>query len=114
MYHQRTKHRDKELQYGQELTKTGLRNHGRDQSEMDLSVITDPIEEPRFQEDGYGLFNLRGGIGPVSERWQVLAFVENLADEEYRTTVRNDGTFGVYELYGMPRTWGVRYIYRWE
>ena len=87
---------------------------GRYQSDMDLSVITDPIEEPLFQEDGYALFNLRGGFGPVSENWQVLAYVENLADEEYRTTVRNDGTFGVYELYGMPRTWGARFTYHWE
>ncbi len=86
---------------------------GRYQSTSDLSVITDPIEEPIFQEPGYTLINLRLGIGAESGRWKLLGFVENIADEEYRTTVRNDGTFGVYELYGMPRTWGVRYIYSW-
>ena len=91
-----------------------LQLDGRYQSDMDLSVITDPIEVPLFQEPGYTLTNLRAGFGPDSGKWQLLAAVENLGDEEYRTTVRNDGTFGVYELYGRPRTWNVRYIYRWE
>lgn len=86
---------------------------GRYQSKSDLSVITDPIEKPIFQEPGYTLINFRLGIGSESGRWKVLGFVENLGDEEYRSTVRNDGTFGIYELYGMPRTWGVRYIYSW-
>lgn len=86
---------------------------GRYQSEMDLSVITNPIEEAVFQEPGYAVLNLRAGLGPASDRWQLLIFVENLTDEEYRIDVRNDGTFGVYELFGTPRTWGLRYIYRW-
>ncbi len=87
---------------------------GRYQSDMDLSVITDPIEAAIFREPGYSLFNLRAGLGSNTESWQLLAFVENVGDEEYRTLVRNDGTFGINELYGMPRTWGLRYIYRWE
>lgn len=82
-------------------------------SKSDLSVITDRIEEPIFQEPSYTLFNLRAGIGSDTKSWQILAFVENVGDEKYRTTVRNDGTFGVYELYGMPRTWGVRLTYSW-
>lgn len=87
---------------------------GRYQSDMDLSVITDPIEAAVFREPGYALFNLRAGLGSNADKWQLLAFVENVADEEYRTLVRNDGTFGINELYGMPRNWGLRYVYRWD
>lgn len=86
---------------------------GRYRSESDLSIITDPIETPIFREPAYILFNLRLGIGRGSGRWQLIGYLENAGDEAYRTTVRNDGTFGVYELYGQPRTWGLRYIYNW-
>lgn len=91
-----------------------LQVDGRHQSASDLSVITDPIEKAVFQEDPYTLFNFRTGLGSGLGTWEVVAFIHNLTDEEYRTTVHNDGTFGVYELYGLPRTWGVRYTYRWE
>jgi iron complex outermembrane receptor protein len=87
---------------------------GRYQSEMDLSVITDPVEKALFQEPGYSIWNLRAGVESASGSWRVQAFLENVGDKEYRNTVRNDGTFGVYELYGLPRTWGVNYTYRWE
>lgn len=86
---------------------------GRYRSESDLSIITDPIEKAVFREPGYTLVNLRLGYGASSGRWMLVGFAENIGDKEYRTTVRNDGTFGVYELYGLPRTWGLRYTYRW-
>lgn len=87
---------------------------GRYQSEMDLSVITDPIEVAIFQEPSYSIWNVRAGMESVSGSWRVQAFIENVADKEYRNTVRNDGTFGVYELYGLPQTWGISFTYRWE
>lgn len=87
---------------------------GRYQSEMDLSVITNPIEEALFQEPAFSIWNVRAGIESASGSWRVQAFIENAGDKEYRNTVRNDGTFGVYELYGRPRTWGLSYTYSWE
>lgn len=87
---------------------------GRYQSDQDLSVITQPIEKPVFQEPGYSLWNLRLGVSAADRRWQAQVFVENLADEEYRILARNDGAFGIHELYGLPRTWGVSYQYRWD
>ncbi len=90
-----------------------LQTDGRYQSESDLSIITDPIEEAIFQEGGYTLINLRLGIGSASGSWKLLGYVNNAGNKEYRTTVRNDGTFGVYELYGQPRTAGVRFVYSW-
>ena len=35
---------------------------GRYQSEVDLSVITNPIEEALFQEPSYSIWNVRAGI----------------------------------------------------
>jgi iron complex outermembrane receptor protein len=87
---------------------------GRYQSEQDLSIITHPLEIPVFREPGHSLWNLRFGVGPADLRWQARLFVENLSDESYRVLARNDGAFGIHELYGMPRTWGVEFQYNWQ
>jgi len=87
---------------------------GRYQSDQDLSVITQPIEKPVFQEPGYSLWNLRFGVTAADRSWTAQVFVENAADEEYRILARNDGGFGIHELYGLPRTWGISYQYRWD
>jgi iron complex outermembrane recepter protein len=87
---------------------------GRYQSEQDLSIITSPLEVPVFTEPGYSLWNLRFGLGAADLRWQAQLFVDNLSDETYRILARNDGAFGIHELYGMPRTLGVEFQYRWQ
>jgi iron complex outermembrane receptor protein len=87
---------------------------GRYQSDQDLSVITQPIERPVFEEPGYSLWNVRFGFGSRDRTWQAQLFVEYAADEDYRVLARNDGAFGIHELYGLPRTWGVSYQYRWD
>ncbi len=84
-------------------------------SERDLSQIVNPaVEDVMFEESGYDLMNLRIGIGSDDDIWKVTAFVENLADEEYRTLGRGDGLFGVHELYGAPRTWGLNFTRNWD
>ncbi len=90
-----------------------LQTDGRYQSETDLAIITDPIEEAVFREGAYTVANLRAGLGSASGTWRLLAYVENVADTEYRTLARNDGTFGVYSMYGRPRTSGVRFVFNW-
>lgn len=87
---------------------------GRYQSEQDLSIITSPIEIPVFREPAYSLWNLRFGLGPQDARWQAQVFMNNAADARYRILARNDGAFGIHELYGMPRVWGVGFQYRWQ
>ncbi|MBN1240263.1 MAG: TonB-dependent receptor [Gammaproteobacteria bacterium] len=87
---------------------------GRYQSEQDLSVISHAVERGVFTEPGYAVWNLRVGLGSADGRWQAQAFLANAADEEYRVLARNDGAFGVHELYGWPRTWGVRFLHEWE
>lgn len=83
-------------------------------TKTDLAIITNPLERPIFQEPGYSLVNFRVGLRTPDGRWSVQGFVENAADEEYRVLARNDGTFGIYELYGDPRTYGVSLTYSWE
>ena len=85
---------------------------GRYQSEQDLSIITNPVEVPVFQEPGYSLWNVRFGLS--GEAWTAQLFVNNASDETYRVLARNDGAFGIHELYGMPRTAGVSFQYQWE
>jgi iron complex outermembrane receptor protein len=87
---------------------------GRYQSEQDLSIITSPLEVPVFREPGYALWNLRFGLGPTDARWQAHLYVNNVADETYRILARHDGSFGIHELYGMPRTAGVNFQVRWD
>ncbi len=91
-----------------------LQIDGHYRTKTDLSVITNPIEKAVFQEGAYGLVNLRAGFGSRDGTWQIQAYVENVTDRTYRNTIGNDGTFGIYELYGLPRVWGVRYMYSWE
>jgi len=83
-------------------------------TQADLAIITNPLERPIFQEPGYSLVNFRVGVRSPDGRWSAQAFVENAADEEYRVLARNDGTFGIYELYGDPRTYGASLTYSWE
>jgi iron complex outermembrane recepter protein len=85
---------------------------GRYQSEQDLSIITNPIEVPVFQEPGYSLWNVRFGLS--GDAWIAQLFVNNATDETYRVLARNDGAFGIHELYGMPRMAGVSFQYQWE
>ena len=46
--------------------------------------------------------------------WAAQLYVNNASDETYRVLARNDGAFGIHELYGMPRTAGVSFQYQWE
>ncbi len=47
---------------------------GRYQSEQDLSIITNPVEVPVFQEPGYSLWNVRFGVN--GDAWAAAALRE--------------------------------------
>jgi iron complex outermembrane receptor protein len=87
---------------------------GSYRSEQDLSIITNSIEAPIFAEPAYRLWNLRLGLMPRDGRWQAQVVIENANDERYRVLARNDGAFGIHELYAPPRTWRISYTYRWN
>lgn len=81
--------------------------------DKDLSLAISEKERYFYNEDGYGLANLRYSVANEADAWQVTAFILNLSDEEYRTTARPDGLNGFYEIYGAPRSYGVSLNYRW-
>ncbi len=75
---------------------------------------------PVGRENSYILTNARVSYLSGSGSWSAAAFVDNVADEEYRTMVfdlaapASAGGFGLAEnYYGMPRWWGVTVGYNW-
>lgn len=67
----------------------------------------------RLGQDAYWLANARLALTPESNRWELAAFVKNLADEEYIVDAFDVSDFGYDELvYGDPRTYGVSLTYR--
>ena len=74
--------------------------------------------------NAYGLLDLRAGIGDVSGKWQVEAFVRNAADEVYFPVESAQpvsglvsgggprGATGYVGWYGPPRVWGLQMTYR--
>ena len=65
------------------------------------------------RQGGYGLGNLRISYADAAERWEVAAFVHNIADEEYLSyTFDFTGTFGFnQQAYGKPRWAGLTLRY---
>jgi iron complex outermembrane receptor protein len=82
-------------------------------SEQDLSFVTWEPEAVLFEEDAYGLLDLRFTVGSRTGRVALTAFVSNLLDAEYRTLAQVDSLGGAYELFGAPRTAGVGLRYAW-
>lgn len=82
---------------------------GNWQSSMYFDIQNVPVSE----QDAYSLGNLRVAFRSADERWEVGAFVHNIADEEYkRYSFDFTGTFGFNQLaYGKPRWAGVSFRY---
>lgn len=75
-----------------------------------FTVLCAPVEK----EDAYSVANARIGYAAADARWEVAAFVNNLADEEYRVYAFDSSLFvGVVAgVYGKPRTYGVTATWR--
>ncbi len=62
------------------------------------------------QVDGYGITNLRIGLG--TDSWKVTAFARNLFDEDYIAEVITAAEFGGSFVHpSTPRTAGVEFQY---
>lgn len=64
--------------------------------------------DPYSQHDAYGIANARISWHSPGGRYNVAAFVNNLADEEYFTYQNTLGDDWGYGVWGQPRTVGVR------
>ena len=77
------------------------------------AVYFDIQNVPVSKQDGYGVSNLRVSWTDAAERWEVAAFVHNIADEEYLSyTFDFTGTFGFnQQAFGRPRWAGLNVRY---
>ena len=93
-----------DLQSGAEL---GIRYEYDHQDES----FQDPENIKGARKPEYDLQHLRVWYQPASRRWEVAAWVENLADEEYLTHNFPLPPFGNPGTVGTPRTYGVTGTY---
>lgn len=82
--------------------------------DTDLSLAISSKEQRFYNEDGYGLADIRYTVMDIDEVWSLSAYIKNATDKQYRTTARPDGLNGFYEMYGAPRSFGVTFTYNWE
>jgi len=73
----------------------------------DLFFTTE--NNPLVGQDAYTITNARLGYILPSETWSFTAFINNVADERYKTNVSDirDITASYVNTFGLPRTYGV-------
>ena len=64
-----------------------------------------------FRTPEVDIFNLRAGVH-LNECWEVVAYVENLTDEEYFTGTGENFGFSGFRLRPHPRIWGAKVNYK--
>jgi len=90
--------------------------------EANLGATTNA--NPQTIQDAYDTWNVRSGIGGADGTWQLSAFIENVNDEEYCTTmydqpagallgVQGEGSTAIRCVVGQPRTAGIKANYYW-
>lgn len=93
--------------------------------QLDATFLSDHFfqlkNSPVGHQSSYVLSNARISYTNPEDTWTISAFVNNLADKEYRTMAFDlSGTpaqagFGLTEsFYGTPRWWGVSFKYKFE
>lgn len=84
-------------------------------SELELSLsydykskfYFDPDNSPLREEQAVELMNASASWYSPEDDWRVMAWVKNLADEEYRLHSAISGFAGTVNLYAPPRSFGV-------
>ena len=72
------------------------------------------INHPTALADAYKIFNGSLTYAASDGNWDLTAFIQNLADEEYATYAIDVSAFGYSLLsFGRPRWAGVQYRYNW-
>jgi iron complex outermembrane receptor protein len=59
-------------------------------------------------EPGYGLLDLRAGIGAQDGKWQMFAYAKNVTDELYRVSIIPFAG-DEFSVFGPPSTYGLRF-----
>ena len=69
------------------------------------------LTNPEFTRDSYVIVNARIGLIGANENWDVSLWARNLNDEEYANS-RDIFNQAFVQFPGMPRTYGLRFGYR--
>ncbi len=64
-----------------------------------------------FRTPEADIFNLRAGVH-LNECWEVVAYIENLTDEDYYTGTGENFGFSGFRLRPHPRIWGAKVNYQ--
>jgi len=72
------------------------------------------LNAPVDFEPAHTVANARVGYATLDNRWEVAAFVRNLADRRYRVYNLDLSPLGLNQsVYAPPRLWGATLAYRW-
>ena len=77
-------------------------------------VFFDIYETPFLQEGSYFIWNASLGISAPDNRWRATLWGRNLSDTDYRIGGFTGGVAGPVQVYGAPRTYGVRFSYNFN
>ncbi|MBN7796420.1 TonB-dependent receptor [Parahaliea mediterranea] len=88
-------------------------------SELELSLsydykssfFFDPDNSPLREEEAVELINANASWYSSGQDWRVVAWVKNLADEEYRLHSAISGFAGTVNIYAPPRSYGLTVDY---
>lgn len=72
------------------------------------------VNAPADYQSSYAVSNARLTYTTADDRWEVAAWVRNLADRAYRVYGLDLSALGFEQsVYGPPRTFGATFTYRW-
>ena len=68
---------------------------------------------PDYDLESYWLLNAQIGLLQADDRWQLVLWGQNLADEEYFTDKNFYNEAAIAGAVGAPRSYGIRFTYNW-
>lgn len=80
-------------------------------ADMNFTDSTTGGPRPEDATEDYAVANARIGIGSANGDWRVMAWVKNLADEDYYPSAYTGGNGPFVRTNGMPRTYGLTFSY---
>jgi iron complex outermembrane receptor protein len=65
------------------------------------------VNRPSNQQDGFWVVNAQLALADRDSRWRLSGWVRNLTNARYRTFVNDVPGYGVLNIFGRPRVYGV-------
>ncbi len=71
------------------------------------------LNDPGIKQDSYHIVNASIGFSSHDEQWNIIAYINNLTNEEYTVGAFDSSSLGVAKVITPPRTVGLRIIYHY-